>query len=111
MDFFLQPFWYIEYEKIYTEYYTRLNYFKNHAQINFSEEESKQESYQLNVLHGILNKIRYQYKACFCSSYKDFENLFDFPSNKHKHCFKIPIPTINNDNNDDEIYKINLSFL
>ena len=120
MDFFFEPFWYIEYEKIYTEYYSRLDYFKMHAQIEFSEEEIKRESYQLNVLHNIFNNIRFHYKSYFCSDYKDFEKLIDFSFIKHKHHykhhhFKIPIPKLSNDDTDEddgiEKYELNLMIL
>jgi hypothetical protein len=85
MDFFLQPFWYVEYERIHGEYYSRLNYFKKYANDELTEEERKRESYQLNVLHKILNNIRSNYNSYFCSNFKDVENLFDV---KTKH-FKI----------------------
>ena len=104
-NFFLEPFWYTEYEKIFTEYYSRLDYFKKHASNEFTEEERKEESDQLNILHGFLNKIRLQYESYFCSHYKEFENLFDLSKKqKHHHHHQIPI-----NNNDDEIgYEINL---
>lgn len=106
MDFFLQPFWYNEYEKTHFEYYSRLEYFKQHAKNDFSEAEIKGESDQLNILHHILNKIRYQYNSYFCSEYKDFENLFDI-SIKHKYHTLNEIPIINN-NDIVEKYEINL---
>ena len=77
MNFFLQPFWYVEYENIHFRYYSKLEDFKKYS-IEFSDEERKKESGQLNELHSILNKIRSQYNSYFCSNYKDFENLFDF---------------------------------
>lgn len=111
MDFFLEPFWYIEYENIHFQYYSKLEYFKNDITEFTEEEERKRESYELNVLHAILNKIRFQYNSYFCSDYRDFENLFDF-SIKHKcitsSLFKNKIPILMNDDEEKENYEINL---
>lgn len=109
MDFFLEPFWYVEYENIHFQYYSRLEYFKKFANNEFSDEERKKESVQLNILHNILNKTRSQYNSYFCSNYKDFENLFDFQVKRKFHQFSI----ITNENLEEEYppIEINLTIL
>ena len=112
MNIFLEPFWYIEYEKIHFQYYTKLNDFKNYAKNEYNEEKRKRESVNLNILHKHLNSIRYQFKIYFCTDYKNFEKSFDLPI-KHKYQGPV-IPIFNDDNEEEEEeeeMKINLTRL
>lgn len=109
MDFFLEPFWYVEYEKIHFQYYSRLEEFKNSGD-EFSDEERKKESMELNILHNILNKIRSQYNSYFCSNYKDFENLFDFQVKRNKF-HQFPIIILNENLEEEEEYPIETNLI